>query len=90
VSRFVVNAGERWPVGQNRQSNNRWGRGPSDPNICGKCLSGNAQLIKHFFDRRFGHYRGCPKWGVVPESALAPWMAKPLGGSLKPPEAWMS
>jgi hypothetical protein len=39
--------------------------------------------------RRCGLTWGCQKRGLVPESGVAPWVAKPLEGGTAPPNAWM-
>jgi hypothetical protein len=89
---LVAKTGERWPMGQSPWNYNRWGPGPNEASILGKGLGGKAPGVKQYwFGVDAGDITwGCPEGGLVPESNLSPWVAKPFGGRQDPPEAVMS
>jgi hypothetical protein len=43
---LVAKVGERWPMGQSPQSNNRWGTGPNEASVTEKGLGGKTSRVK--------------------------------------------
>jgi hypothetical protein len=75
VSRPGGQGGGRWPRGTKPLEQQSPG---ARPQRSGR-LSPRGSIIL-VWSRRWGHYLGCPEEGLVPESGLALWVSKSLGG----------